>query len=109
MGLAAWSQEEGLELSPSCTFVFFSFLFRAAPEAAYGSSQASGQIGAATTSYTTATATQDPSCIRNLPRSLQQRRILNPLSVARDRTHILRDTSQVFNPLSHKGNSQLGC
>ena len=30
------------------------------------------------------TATPDPSCICNLPRSLQQRGILNPLSEARD-------------------------
>ena len=32
----------------------------------------------------TATATQDPSCICNLYLSRQQRRILNPLSEARD-------------------------
>ena len=36
--------------------------------------------------YTTATATQDPSRIRDLHRSLQQCKILNPLSEARDRT-----------------------
>ena len=33
--------------------------------------------------------------------SSQQHRILNPLSEARDRTHILMDTSQVINLLSH--------
>ena len=32
----------------------------------------------------TAKATQNPRCIRNLHRSLQQRWILNPLSKARD-------------------------
>ena len=35
----------------------------------------------------------------------QQYWILNPLSEARDLTHILLDTSQVLNPLSHSGNS----
>ena len=42
--------------------------------------------------YTIATATSNPSHIRNLHRSLQQRQILNLLSEARDRTHILTDT-----------------
>ena len=42
--------------------------------------------------YTTATATQDPSHIYILHRSLQQGQILNPLSEARDRTRILKDT-----------------
>ena len=38
---------------------------------------------------TTATATSDPSHVFDLPRSSRQRRILNPLSEARDRTHNL--------------------
>ena len=41
----------------------------------------------------TATATPDLSCVCDLHRSSQQRRILNPLSEARNRTHILMDTS----------------
>ena len=45
--------------------------------------------------YTTATATQDLSCIWNLHHSSQQCWILNPLSEARDLTHILKDPSQV--------------
>ena len=57
--------------------------------------------------YTTATATPDPSCICNLHHSLQQHWILNPLSKARDGTHILMDTSQVLNLLSHNGNSNI--
>ena len=36
--------------------------------------------------YTTATATPDPSCICDLHHGSRQRRILNPLSEARDRT-----------------------
>ena len=48
--------------------------------------------------YTTVTAMSDPSRIR-----LQQCQILiNPLSKARDQTHILMDTSRVLNPVSHK-------
>ena len=40
--------------------------------------------------YTTATATPDPSHIC----SLRQPEILNPLSEARNQTHVLMDTSQ---------------
>uniref|UniRef100_A0A8D1DAL5 Uncharacterized protein n=1 Tax=Sus scrofa TaxID=9823 RepID=A0A8D1DAL5_PIG len=45
--------------------------------------------------YTTATATPDPSRVCDLHYSSQQRRILNPLSEARDRTCVLMDTSQI--------------
>ena len=45
--------------------------------------------------YTTATATSDPSWVCNLHHSSSQRRILNPLSKARDGTCILMDTSQI--------------
>jgi len=48
--------------------------------------------------YPTAIATPDPSCCS------WQHWILNPLIEARDGTHILMDTSQVLNPLSHNGN-----
>ena len=44
--------------------------------------------------YTTATETRDPSHVCDLYQSSGQRRIPDPLSKARDRTHILRDTSQ---------------
>ena len=54
---------------------------------------------------TTATAMPDPSCVCDLCHSSQQCRILNPLSEARDQTHILMDASQVPNLLSHSGNS----
>ena len=56
--------------------------------------------------YATATATSDPRHICNLPRSSRQGQILNALSEARDRTHILMVTSWVHNLLSHHGNSQ---
>ena len=45
--------------------------------------------------YTRAIATQDPSHICNLYHSSWQRQSLNPLSEARDRTHVLTVTSQV--------------
>ena len=45
--------------------------------------------------YTTATGTQDPSCVCDLHRSSWQHRILNPLSKARAQTCILMDSSQV--------------
>ena len=56
--------------------------------------------------YTTATTMPDPSHICDLHHSSQQHWILNPLSRARDRTHILLDTCWVCNLLSHNGNSQ---
>ena len=62
----------------------------AAP-AAYGSSQAKGGIRAAAAAYATAMATLDPSCIFDLHCSLWQRRLLKPLSEARDQTHILTE------------------
>ena len=56
--------------------------------------------------YATATAMPDPSLICDLHHSSHQHWILNPLSKARDRTHILVDTSWVLNPLSHTRNSR---
>ena len=54
--------------------------------------------------YDTTTAMQDPILICDLCFSLEQHQILNPLRKARDRTCILRDTSQVPNLLSLSGN-----
>ena len=45
--------------------------------------------------YITATEMQDPSCLCDLHHSSRQGRILNPLSKARDRAHILMVTSRV--------------
>ena len=55
--------------------------------------------------YITATATRDPSCVCDLHHSSWQRRILNPLSKARDQACILMDISGVLNLLSQNGNS----
>ena len=57
--------------------------------------------------YATATAMQDPSHIRDLYHSLQQCQSLNPLSKASDQTCIFMNTSQVLNPLGHKGTPSL--
>ena len=82
-------------------------LFRATPTA-FGSSPARRQIRAVASSHShtdtqpqpqphshTAIATQDPSCTCDLHHSSWQRRILNPLSKARDGTRVLMDTSWV--------------
>ena len=45
--------------------------------------------------YTTATAMQDPSRAFDLHHSSRQRRILNPLNEARDRTHNLMVPSRI--------------
>ena len=48
-----------------------------------------------TLAYTTATATPYLSHICDLHHSSRQRRSLNPLTEARDRTHILMDPSRI--------------
>ena len=45
--------------------------------------------------YATTTATGNLSHICDLPQSSQHHQILNPLSKARDQTHVLMNTSQV--------------
>ena len=56
--------------------------------------------------YTTATATPRLSYVCSLHCSSWQSQILDPLSEARDQSHILVDGSQILNPLSHNRNSQ---
>ena len=55
--------------------------------------------------YTTATAVPDLSQDMDLPHHSWRCQILNPLSKARDRTHVLMDTGQISFPLSHNRNS----
>ena len=57
--------------------------------------------------YITAIATWDPSPICDLHRSSLQLQILNPLSEARDQTHILMDTSRVRFCCATTGTSNL--
>ena len=76
-----------------CLFLFcFALFFNISAPAAYGSSLARGRIEAAAEAYTTATETMDLSHTCKLHFSLQQCWILNPLSEAKDRTHILTET-----------------
>ena len=53
--------------------------------------------------YTTATATRDPSRVCDLHHSSWQCWILTSLSEARNQTGILMDTSQVLNPQATLG------
>ena len=57
--------------------------------------------------YITATAVRDLSHVCHLHHSLPHPWSFNPLNEARDQTHILMTTSQVLNPPSHNGNSQV--
>ena len=84
-----------MEQYVAVSFLLFFCLFRATPKA-YGSYQARVGIGAAAVSL---------CYICDLRCSSHQHQILNPLSKARDQTHIVLDTSQILNPPSHSGNS----
>ena len=73
----------------SCFVLFFFFFFvssRATP-AAHGGSEARVQLELELLAYTRATATWNLSRVCDLHHSSWQCQILNPLSLARDRTH----------------------
>ena len=53
--------------------------------------------------YARATATRDLSRVCDLHHSSQQHRIFDPLSEARDRTHVLMDPSQIVNHRTRTG------
>jgi len=73
-------------------FILFYFIIFTATPVAYGSSQTRVRIEATAEGYATATATPHPNHTFDLCHSLQQCRILNPLSKARNRTRILTKT-----------------
>ena len=86
-----------MEKKHGCTltlFFLFSLIFRDTL-AAYVGSQARGQFGATATClhHSHSNAGSKPH-LRPTPQ-LMQRQILNPLSKARDGTHVLMDTSWV--------------
>ena len=74
--------------------IFF-FVFLGPHMRPYGSSQASVKSELQLPAYTIATAMPDPSCVCNLHLSSQQNQMFNPLSKARDQTHVFMDTSLV--------------
>ena len=85
--------------------LFVCFLLFMATPSAYGSSQARDLIGgtAASLYHSHSNAGSGPIC--NPHHSSLQCQILNLLSEARDRTHILMDTSRTGSfLLCHKGN-----
>ena len=75
-----------------CFIFFLYFFFVMITPAVYGSSQARGRIGAAPAANPPATATPDLNHVCNIHCSLGQCQILNPLSKAKDQTHILTVT-----------------
>ena len=87
-------------------FVFCFSLFRV-KSVAYGRSQAKGHSGTAAASLCHSHCMPDPSRVYDLHCRSQLYQILNPLSGARDWTHILMDISRVLNLQSHNGNSYL--
>ena len=95
-----WLSQIGWFFSPNTLhpywFFFFFCLFRATPMA-YGDSQARVESELQLLAYSTATATSNPSRICDLHHSSQQHQVCNPLSKARDWTHILIDPSWVHN------------
>ena len=90
--------------APGCISIYFSFLFMATP-AAYRSSRLGVKLELQLPAYATATttATLDPSHVCDPWHSSQQRGILNPLSEARDRTHIHPHGDYIS--MNHNGNS----
>ena len=62
---------------------------------AYGNTSLGIELELQLLAYATVTEMSDPSCICDLHHSSWQCWILNPLSEARDRTHVLMDISQV--------------
>ena len=75
------------------SFLFFFFVFLGLHPQHMEVPRLGVQLELQLPAYTTATATRDPSLVFDLYHSSRQCLILNPLSDARDRTHILTDAS----------------
>ena len=75
-------------------YIFFFFLFRAAPMACEGF-QGRGQIRAAAASLCHSNSSVGSEHVYDLNHSSRQCWILNPLSKARDKTLILKDTGWI--------------
>ena len=90
----------------SVFFFFFFCLFRAAPSPSVTPKL---RVESELQLLATATAMPDQSRICNLGCGLGQHLILNPPGEARDRIHILMDTSWDPNPLNHDGNILCFC
>ena len=73
---------------------------------AYGSPRTGAKLEMQLMAYAMATATLDLSCICDLCHGLWQRWILNPVSKARDQTHVVTEMMWVLNPLIHKRNPE---
>ena len=86
-------------------FVFFSFLGPHLQHIEVLRLGVESELQLPATATATAIAMLDLSHVCNLHCSSQQCWILNPLSKAKDRAHILMDTSCFLNPLSHSGNA----
>ena len=76
-------------------FCFLCFFFQAALSAYGGVPRLGVESELPLPAFTTATATRDPSHICLLHHTSQQPQIPDTLSKARDRTHLLMDTSQI--------------
>ena len=78
-----------------------------AASAAYGSSQATGGIGAIATGLHQSHSNAGSSHVCTLHHSSWHRQILNPLSKARDRTHVLMDTIRFVNHQAMMGTPRI--
>ena len=93
-GFSIYSMSSANTYSFFFSFFFWFLIFRATPwhmEVPRLGVELELQLPA----YATATSMRDPSHVCNIHHSSWQHWIPDPLSEARDRTHILRDTSRI--------------
>ena len=87
--------QDNLTPAESTVFFFFAFVFLGLLPRHMELPRLRVELDLQSPAYTTATATQDLSCVCNLHHSSWQCRILNPLSKARDPTRNLMVPSQI--------------